>query len=705
MTYKNDQKYRASSSSGKKAREAAQESAECRRHGYTMTDKTLGTGAYAKVRLARVGEKKLEKCAKLKQDLNEKGHDMVAIKIISKKHAPSEYIHKFMPREIDALKVTYKHPHLIQLYEVFRSETRIFLVMDYAPNGDILSYINECVLETGCAVKEETARRLFKHIISGVAHCHQLNVVHRDLKCENILLDENDNVKISDFGFACRFPTNRCNMLSTFCGSYAYAAPEILSARNYDGKLADIWSLGVVLYAMVNGRLPFNDQNLNTLLEQTRRKLNFQPWVSSDCADLIRRLLRTRPLTRLRMHEIIAHPWVRKNLNTKNLTAFPSSQAFLKVIQESSDENLTGKADKYASLKEPTLVLKPNGKTVRLDPKADTKTITKDKEEQASKPAARHHQSVHFVPSPECPHQKSPKPDTPPSCTSTKKATPTNKTADSTRIKNLYRRILKPSLGTEYVFEVVENEQEQERLIEKRLRMNAWGKSPPPKTPRRILDTRKQIRKAVQPGASSPQASSPSPRVTKAYAPTQTMSDTTNDSLAGYTTTLVPVDIREKIYMRPSRDGSPGERESITRIRYRLGLSPTPTPTGQADRKKYSASEPASLTTGKKPGVSNFIHVHGKTELWKRALRGTLQKEASKKNDLRLESPSPRASPVTASGSANGGSSKFKAKMRVLARRNLLNRIMLKPEPEVRTSELLNQLQKNLPLLSETVAV
>ena len=77
MTYKNDQKYRASSSSGKKAREAAQESAECRRHGYTMTDKTLGTGAYAKVRLARVGEKKLEKCAKLKQDLNEKGHDMV----------------------------------------------------------------------------------------------------------------------------------------------------------------------------------------------------------------------------------------------------------------------------------------------------------------------------------------------------------------------------------------------------------------------------------------------------------------------------------------------------------------------------------------------------------------------------------------------------------------------------------------------------
>ncbi|XP_071482405.1 testis-specific serine/threonine-protein kinase 5-like, partial [Diadema antillarum] len=131
----------------------------------------------------------------------------------------------------------------IQLYEFFRSEFGIYLVLEYAANGDILSYINDSVLETGLAVDEEKARQLFRQIMGGVTYCHGLNVVHRDLKCENILLDESWNVKISDFGFACRFPSNRCNMLSTFCGSYAYAAPEILAGRNYDGKLADIWSL------------------------------------------------------------------------------------------------------------------------------------------------------------------------------------------------------------------------------------------------------------------------------------------------------------------------------------------------------------------------------------------------------------------------------------------------------------------------------
>ena len=274
-------------------------------------------------------------------------------------------------------------------------------------------------------------------------------------------------------------------------------------------------------------------------------------------------------------------------------------------------------------------------------------------------------------------------------------------------MRNLYRRILKPSLGTEYVFEVVENEQEQERLIQKRLKFDTRGKTSPPKMPCRV-NIRRNIRKTV-PATPPQEVTSPSPRLTKTYVPNKTMSDTSNeiDSLNGYATTLIPVD--EKIYMKPSRYASP-EKESITRIHYRLGLSPTPSPTGHVDaklshndRKKFSASEPANWKKGK-PGVSDFIHVHGKTELWKRALRGTLQKESNKKNDLRLESPSPRASLVTASASGNGSSSKYKAKMRILARRNLLHSIMVKPEPEVRTSELLNQLQNNLPLLSEAIA-
>ncbi|XP_054747966.2 testis-specific serine/threonine-protein kinase 5-like [Lytechinus pictus] len=288
------------------------ETADCRRHGYILTDKTLGSGTFAKVKLARVMERKISQTPKLRDDLRTKGHNMVAIKIISKRDAPSEYLKKFMPREIDSMRILHKHAHLIQLYEFFRSERGVYLVLEYAANGDVLSYINDSVIETGMAVKEDKARQLFRQIVSGVTFCHDRNVVHRDLKCENVLLDENWNVKISDFGFACRFPSNRCNMLSTFCGSYAYAAPEILAAKNYDGKLADVWSLGIILYALVNGRLPFNDHNLNTLMDQTKKKVKFQPWVSKDCIHLIRRLLRQRPLLRMRTSEIVHHPWVRQ---------------------------------------------------------------------------------------------------------------------------------------------------------------------------------------------------------------------------------------------------------------------------------------------------------------------------------------------------------------------------------------------------------
>ncbi|PIK60568.1 putative serine/threonine-protein kinase MARK-A-like [Apostichopus japonicus] len=168
------------------------------------------------------------------------------------------------------------------------------------------------------------------------------------------------------FGFSCRFPTNRCNMLSTFCGSYAYAAPEILMAKSYDGKLADIWSLGIVLYAMVNGKLPFHDHDLKNLLEQTKQRLNFQPWVSKECADLIRKLLRQRPLTRLRMRDILNHTWLRmikpigRLENKEKLSDYdgidtPDEEAELIQPKQSRDK----------SLKEPKLLLLANGETVR----------------------------------------------------------------------------------------------------------------------------------------------------------------------------------------------------------------------------------------------------------------------------------------------------------------------------------------------------
>ncbi|KAJ8042803.1 Testis-specific serine/threonine-protein kinase 5 [Holothuria leucospilota] len=345
------------------------EQADCRRRGYLLTNKTLGTGAYAKVKLARVTEKKLARNSRLREDLRKKGHDMVAVKIITKKEAPTEYLTKFMPRELESLKAVQTHENIIFLYEIFRTDHRIYMVIEYAPNGDLLSYINECVVQTGRATSEDDARDLFRMICCGVNHCHQLNIVHRDLKCENILLSAQDQVKISDFGFSCRFPTNRCNMLSTFCGSYAYAAPEILMAKSYDGKLADIWSLGIILYAMVNGKLPFHDQDLRNLIEQTRQRLLFQPWVSRECADLIKKMLRQRPLTRLRMRDIQNHAWLRMTrpkatLEDKELRNVLDDFDNLDAPDE-EPEYVIPRDSKENILKEPKLMLMANGKTVR----------------------------------------------------------------------------------------------------------------------------------------------------------------------------------------------------------------------------------------------------------------------------------------------------------------------------------------------------
>ncbi|XP_028396471.1 testis-specific serine/threonine-protein kinase 1-like [Dendronephthya gigantea] len=287
------------------------EEIDCERRGYKLTHKTLGTGAYAKVKLAYVSDNKKAKHPFLRTDLENKNDNKIAIKIISKKNAPAEYLEKFMPREIDALNATCRHRNVITLYETFRSETKIYLVMEYAAKGDLLEFINSRT-RRGQPLTEEKAKILFRQLVLGITHCHQRNVVHRDLKCENVLLDANDLIKVTDFGFATRYPTSKCKFLDTFCGSYAYAAPEILSACKYDGKLADIWSLGVILFAMTCGRLPYNDKSLKHLIEQTKKKVIFPEKLnlSSELRDLIHGILVHDSTSRLTLHEILFHPWL-----------------------------------------------------------------------------------------------------------------------------------------------------------------------------------------------------------------------------------------------------------------------------------------------------------------------------------------------------------------------------------------------------------
>ena len=165
-------------------------------------------------------------------------------------------------REIQNLKL-FRHPHIIKLYQVISTPTDIFMVMEYVSGGELFDYI----VKHG-KLKEEDARRFFQQIISGVDYCHRHNVVHRDLKPENLLLDQALNVKIADFGLSNMMTDGE--FLRTSCGSPNYAAPEVISGKLYAGPEVDIWSCGVVLYALLCGTLPFDDEHVTTLFRKIK---------------------------------------------------------------------------------------------------------------------------------------------------------------------------------------------------------------------------------------------------------------------------------------------------------------------------------------------------------------------------------------------------------------------------------------------------
>ncbi|KAJ7338264.1 hypothetical protein JRQ81_011007 [Phrynocephalus forsythii] len=283
---------------------------ESKENGYLLSSKKIGSGAFSKVYLGYATQEKMMQNYKLASDLRSKRHSMVAIKIISTAEAPVEYTRKFLPREIYSLNVTYKHLNVIQLYEMYRNSKRTYLVLELASRGDLLEHINATSDRRECpGLEEEEARRLFRQIVSAVAHCHNVGIVHRDLKCENILLDERGFIKLTDFGFANRYSLRNA-LMSTFCGSVAYTAPEILMSKKYNGELADLWSLGVILYAMVTGKLPFKERQPHKMIHVIKQGLAFRQPISPECQNLIEGLLQLKPTARLGLQQVATHRWM-----------------------------------------------------------------------------------------------------------------------------------------------------------------------------------------------------------------------------------------------------------------------------------------------------------------------------------------------------------------------------------------------------------
>ncbi|XP_041850234.1 MAP/microtubule affinity-regulating kinase 4 isoform X7 [Melanotaenia boesemani] len=248
--------------------------------------KTIGKGNFAKVKLARhilTGRE-------------------VAIKIIDKTQLNPTSLQKLF-REVRIMK-TLNHPNIVQLFEVIETEKTLYLVMEYASGGEVFDY-----LVAHGRMKEKEARAKFRQIVSAVHYCHQKNIVHRDLKAENLLLDADSNIKIADFGFSNEFTEG--SKLDTFCGSPPYAAPELFQGKKYDGPEVDIWSLGVILYTLVSGSLPFDGQNLKELRERVLRgKYRVPFYMSTDCEGILRRFLVLNPAKRCSLEQIMQDKWI-----------------------------------------------------------------------------------------------------------------------------------------------------------------------------------------------------------------------------------------------------------------------------------------------------------------------------------------------------------------------------------------------------------
>ncbi|XP_037606726.1 MAP/microtubule affinity-regulating kinase 3-like isoform X3 [Sebastes umbrosus] len=208
------------------------------------------------------------------------------------------------------------HPNIVKLFEVIETEKTLYLVMEYASGGEVFDY-----LVAHGRMKEKEARSKFRQIVSAVQYCHQRHIVHRDLKAENLLLDSDMNIKIADFGFSNEFTVG--GKLDTFCGSPPYAAPELFQGKKYDGPEVDVWSLGVILYTLVSGSLPFDGQNLKELRERVLRgKYRIPFYMSTDCESLLKRFLVLNPGKRGTLEQIMRDRWINVGSNDEALKPF-----------------------------------------------------------------------------------------------------------------------------------------------------------------------------------------------------------------------------------------------------------------------------------------------------------------------------------------------------------------------------------------------
>lgn len=380
------------------------------RFGDYYLGNTIGEGEFGKVKLG------------WKQD----GGVQVAIKLIRRDTVgsnPSRLAKIY--REVSILRGL-SHPNIVRLHEMSETERHIGIVLEYASGGELFDYIlNHRYL------KDHAARRLFAQLISGVGYLHKKGIVHRDLKLENLLLDRNRNIIITDFGFANTFDAadelteeeelnlpdrdyvkrtgldktkpngmRRGDLMQTSCGSPCYAAPElVVSDSLYTGRKVDVWSCGVILYAMLAGYLPFDDDpdnpegdNINLLYKYiVNTPLTFPEYVTPHARDLLRRILVPSPRKRADLFEVARHSWLSEYAHVVELiTSATTTSSEIQNTTVPSDEVENGGLARSASVREPSKA-KPAatptavGDLPRKQGKVDTDEATHAKQHRDTK--------------------------------------------------------------------------------------------------------------------------------------------------------------------------------------------------------------------------------------------------------------------------------------------------------------------------------
>ncbi|XP_015379426.1 PREDICTED: testis-specific serine/threonine-protein kinase 3-like [Diuraphis noxia] len=266
---------------------------------------TVGHGSYSKVRIAF-------RTVPVTASSLYPSTARVACKVINKRRegGASSYVRKFLPRELDVLR-TVRHPNVVRTHRIYVTPYTVHVFMDYCENGDLLSYLQHVK-----TIPHWQAHTFFRQICEAVDYLHRKNISHRDIKCENVLLESMRTVKLTDFGFArlCADERGRTLMSQTYCGSSSYAAPEVLQGIPYDPISYDMWALGVVLYVILSDTMPFPHSNRQQIVANQIAKKFSRPKkpVPREAMKLITIILEPDVNKRATMNQVKHHPWVKQ---------------------------------------------------------------------------------------------------------------------------------------------------------------------------------------------------------------------------------------------------------------------------------------------------------------------------------------------------------------------------------------------------------